>query len=153
MRFSVPAALLLFMSVTIIPGRASNDSDDKTIDQRTIDALTIKASQAQPHEQCFLYAELVHQMTELSLRQYAAADVEKASGLLRQIQLLTHKIHISVSNDDKRLKNTEILLRRTAFRLSQMLHSSSSDDRQLVQETLSQVNQAETEAMMQVFRK
>ena len=89
---------------------------------QTIDALTIKASQAQPRDQCFLYAELVHQMTELSLRQYAAGDVEKASGLLKQIQLPRRKIHISVSEDDKRLKNTEILLRRTAFRLSQLLH-------------------------------
>ncbi len=153
MRITVPAALVLFMSITVIPVHASSDLDDKTIDQRIIDELTIKASQAQPREQCFLYAELVNQMTELSLRRYAAGDMEKASGLLKQIQLLTHKIHISVSENDKRLKNTEILLRRTAFKLSQLLHSSGSDDRKLVQETLSQVNQAETEAMMQVFRK
>jgi hypothetical protein len=153
MRYTVPAALLLLLSVSVIPARASNDFDDKIIDQTTIDALAVKASQAQPREQCFLYAELVHQMTELSLKQYAAGETEKASGLLKQIQLLTHKIHLSVSEDNKRLKNTEILLRHTAFRLSEMLHSSSSDDRQLVQQTLSQVNQAETEAMMQVFRK
>jgi hypothetical protein len=34
-----------------------------------------------------------------------------------------------------------------------MLHTSSFEDRALVQETLAQVNQAQNEAMMQVFRK
>jgi hypothetical protein len=58
-----------------------------------------------------------------------------------------------VTENDKRLKNAEILLRRTAFRLTEMLHSSSFEDRALVEQTLTQVNQAESEAMMQVFRK
>jgi hypothetical protein len=34
-----------------------------------------------------------------------------------------------------------------------MLHSSSFEDRTLVEQTLAQVNQAESEMMMQVFRK
>jgi hypothetical protein len=34
-----------------------------------------------------------------------------------------------------------------------MLHSSSFEDRPLVAQTLSQVSQAQNEAMMQVFRK
>jgi hypothetical protein len=127
--------------------------DDKNLDQQTIDALEAKVEQAPPREQCFLYAELVHQMTEPSLRQYAAGDVEKASGLLKQVQEFAHKIHLSVTENDKRLKNAEILLRRTAFRLTEMLHSSSFEDRALVEQTLAQVDQAESQAMMQVFRK
>jgi hypothetical protein len=34
-----------------------------------------------------------------------------------------------------------------------MLHNSSAEDRPLVEQTLAQVNQAQNEAMMQVFRK
>jgi hypothetical protein len=62
-------------------------------------------------------------------------------------------MHLSVAENDKRLKNAEILMRHTAFRLSQMLHDSSYEDRPLVQETLAQVNKAESETMLQVFRK
>jgi hypothetical protein len=148
----VSATVLLLLGVATIPVRGSS-LDDKIPDQASIDALQAKIVQAQPREQCFLYAELVHQMTELSLRQYAAGDVDKASDLLKQIQQLAHKIHLSVADDNKRLKNAEILLRHTSFRLSEMLHNSSFEDRPLVQETLAQVNQAQTEAMMQVFRK
>jgi hypothetical protein len=92
-------------------------------------------------------------MTEFSFKQYAAGDVDKATDLLKQIQTITHKMHLSVAENDKRLKNAEILMRHTAFRLSQMLHDSSYEDRPLVQETLAQVNKAESETMLQVFRK
>jgi hypothetical protein len=143
--------VLVFAALTIPACAAS--LDDKIPDQQTIDALEIKANQASPRDQCFLYAELLHEMIEFSLRQYAAGDSEKATGLLKKAQELAHKIHLTVSDDNKRLKNAEILLRHTAFRLNEMLHSSASEDRPLVQETLAQVNQAQTEAMMQVFKK
>jgi hypothetical protein len=148
----LPLALLALLAATAAPACASG-IDDKIFDQQSIDALQVKASQAQPREQCFIYAEIVHEMTELSLRQYAAGDEEKAAGLLKQIQGLAHKIHLSMSDDNKRLKNAEILLRHTAFRLTEMLHSSSFEDRKLVEQTLAQVNQAQNEAMMGVFRK
>ena len=152
MRFSVPSfATLALLAVSAAPVCASG-FDDKTPDQQSIDALAIRASHARPREQCYLYAELVHEMTEYSLRQYAAGDVEKAAELLRQIQPLTHKIHLSVADNDKRLKSAEMLLRHTAFRLNEMLHTSSFEDRTLVEQTLAQVNQAQTDAMMQVFR-
>ena len=152
MRSLIPMSAVLIVALSPIQARPSS-LDDKSFDQQTIQALELKVSQAQPKEQCFLYAELVHQMTEVSLRQYAAGDVDKATGLLKEIQQFAHKIHLSVAGNDKRLKNAEILLRHTAFRLSEMLHSSSFEDRALVEQTLSQVNQAESEAMMQVFRK
>jgi hypothetical protein len=146
------AVLAAVLIVTTIPACASG-FDDKVFDQASIDALAVRVSQAQPREQCFLYAQLVHEMTEFSLRQYAAGDVDKATALLRQVQQLSHKIHLSMSDDDKRLKNAQILLRHTAFRLTEMLHNSNSEDRLLVQETLAQVNEAQTEAMLGVFRK
>ena len=152
MRSQIKSAVLIAFTALTIPACAAS-LDDKIPDQQTINALEIRANQAQPREQCFLYAELVHQMIEYSLRQYAAGDSEKATGLLKHAQELAHKIHLALSDDNKRLKNAEILLRHTAFRLTEMLHSSASEDRPLVQETLSQVNQAQTEAMMQVFKK
>ena len=119
MRSMVPLAILALLTVSTVPACASG-FDDKTFDQQSIDALQAKANMAQPREQCFLYAEIVHEMTELSLRQYAAGDVVKAADLLRQIQLLAHKIHLSMADDNKRLKNAEILLRHTAFRLNEI---------------------------------
>lgn len=152
MRSLIPMSAVLIVALSPIQARSSS-LDDKPFDQQSILALEAKVIQAQPKDQCFLYAELVHQMTEVSLQQYAAGDVEKATGMLKEIQQFAHKIHLSVAGNDKRLKNAEILLRHTAFRLNEMLHTSSFEDRALVEQTLAQVNEAQTEAMMQVFRK
>ena len=150
MRSQGSLALALLLGLISLPALAAG-VDDKPFDLATIEALEARANQAQPREQCFLYAELVHQMTEVSVRQYAAGDVEKATSLLKRIQNLTHKIHLSMANDNKRAKDAEILLSHTAFRLNGMLHASSFEDRQVVQETLSDVSQAQNEAMLQVF--
>ncbi len=152
MRTVVRIVALVALNLTVIPLCASSP-DEKSPDQQSIEALETKASQAQPREQCFLYAQLVHQMTELSVKQYAAGNVDAANGLLKKIQLMAQKIHFSLANNDKRLKNAEILLNHTAFRLTEMLHASNYEDRPLVEQTLAQINQAQNETMMEVFHK
>lgn len=152
MQFKVPLAVLVLLTISVAPACASG-FDDKAFDQESINALQAKILQAPPHDQCFLYAQLVHQMTEVSLRQYAAGDGEKAAALLNQVQEFAHKFHLSMSEDNKRLKDAEILLRHTAFRLTEMLHNSSVEDQPLVAAALAQVSQAQNEAMLQVFRK
>jgi hypothetical protein len=152
MRSQVSLAILVLLPTLAVPACAYSP-DEKIPDQDSISALEVRISQAQPKEQCFLYAELIHQMTEFSLREYSAGNVDKASDLLKQIQQLAHHVHLSIADDNKRLKNAEILLRHTAFRLNEMLHSSSLEDRPLLEQTLAQVNKADSEAMMQVFKK
>jgi hypothetical protein len=152
MRSIARSLSVLAFAAVAIPAFASSP-DDKMIDQQTIAALEARIPGAQPREQSFLYAELIHQMTEFSMKQYAAGDTDKATDLLKQIQNVTSKLHLTMAENDKRLKKAEILLRHTAFRLTEFLHSSSSDDREVVQATLAQVNRAESETMLQVFRK
>ena len=90
MRTVILTAGLIAVSLIVTPARASSP-DDKILDQQGIEALEARASQAQPREQCFLYAEVVHQMTEMSLRQYAAGNVDAASGLLKRFRLFRRK--------------------------------------------------------------
>src|ERR1700677_4450371 len=79
--------------------------DEKIGDPQAMVALIAKAVQAQPKEQCFLYAELVHQMTELAGQQLSAGD-ERASETLHQFQKYAQKIHMGVAEDGKKLKNS-----------------------------------------------
>jgi hypothetical protein len=152
MRRVVPIVAIFALNLAAVPVCAAS-GDNKPPDPDAIAALEARANHAQPREQCFLYAELVQQMTELSIRQYAAGDAEKATNLLKRIQQITQKIHFSIADNDKRLKNTEILLSHTAFRLSEMLHVTSVDDRPLVEQTLAQVTQAKDATLMEVFQK
>ena len=152
MRTVFPIAALLVLSLNV--GHLCAASADSSIpDQQSIEALETRANQAQPREQCFLYAQLVQQMTEMSIHQYQSGNVTRATGLLQQIQRIAKKIHLSVNDDDKRLKNAELMLSHTAFRLSEMLQASNIEDRPLVEQTLAQVTDAKNATLMQVFRK
>ncbi len=150
------ALCLAALSLTIFigsPSALAGTLDEKQPDAESIAALEQKASQAQPKEQCFLYAELVHQMIEYSSAQYAAGEIDKAAETLKHVHIFAQKIHMMVANDEKRLKNAQILLRHTAFRLTELLHVSSVEDKPLVEQTLAQLNAIQTETMMQVFKK
>jgi hypothetical protein len=148
----ITPVVVLLISALSIPAYAAS-SDQKIPDEQTISAMELRADQAQPREQCFLYAQLVHDMVEFSARQYAAGDVANATGLLKKAQEITHKLHMVLTGNTKKLKDAQILLRHTAFRLTELLHSTSYEDRPVVQETLSELNQAQTDAMLQVFKK
>jgi len=152
MRTLVPIVAILTLNLSAASVCASS-GDNKPPDPDAIAALEARANQAQPREQTFLYAELVQQMTELSIRQYAAGDAEKATNLLKRIQQIAEKIHLSLTDNDKRLMNAEMLLSHTAFRLKEMLHATSVEDRPLVEQTLAQVTEAQNATLMQVFRK
>lgn len=150
MRFPISMAMLLAASLTAIPAFAAA-SDDIPAEQQAIQELEEKASLAQPKDQCFLYAEVLHRMTDLSLRQYAAGNTGPANLLLKQIQQVSRKIHLSVARNDKRLKHAEISLSTAAFHLTQLLNSSDYRDQPLIKQTITDVNQAQDAAMMQVF--
>ena len=145
-------ALIVFLSILALPANA-RAGENQAPNAESIAALQAKIDDAQPRERCFLYARLIHQMTEFSLMQHASGDVERTNALLEQVQALAHKLHLTVHEDDKRLKNAEILLRRTAFKLNELLHASSFEDRPLVEQTLAQVNQADDATIKQLFMK
>jgi hypothetical protein len=127
--------------------------DDRIPDPQAMAALMAKADQAQPKEQCFLYAELVHDMTELAGQQYSAGDGDHASATLRLVQKYAEKIHMGVAEDGKKMKNAEQLMQHTSYRLTGILNAASYDDRQALQATLKRLEQVQTELMMQVFKK
>jgi hypothetical protein len=127
--------------------------DERIADPQAMAALMAKADQAQPKDQCFLYAEIVHQMTELAGQQLSSGDGDHASATLRLVQKYVNKIHMGVADDGKKLKNAEQLMRHTSYRLNDILNAASYDDRQALQATLKQLEQVQTELMMQVFKK
>jgi hypothetical protein len=152
MRFAATTLVVSALALYLQPTRAFA-VDERIADPQAMAALILKANQAQPKEQCFLYAELVHQMTELAGQQYNAGDDDHASATLHMIQQYAEKIHMGVANDAKKVKNAEELMRHTSFRLTGILNSASYEDRQLLQSTLKQLEQVQTELMMQVFKK
>jgi len=146
-----PIGLILFIALLFPPLSRASGMDDKPIDPVALSALATKASLASPKDQCFLYAELVHQMTMLAGHQVSQG--EDPSATLRAVRDYTEKIHMAEASNNKRLKNAQILMEHTAFRLNELLHSAGLDDRPVLESTLKNLNQVQNELMMQVFRR
>jgi hypothetical protein len=146
-----PIGLLLFIALLLAPVCHASGADNKPpLDPGALSALATKASLASPRDQCFLYAELVHQMTLVAGRQLS--EGQDPSATLRAVSDYTQKIHLGEAKDNKRLKNAQILMEHTAFRLNEFLHSAALDDRPILESTLKNLNQVQNELMMQVFR-
>jgi hypothetical protein len=149
MRLLSTAVVISTLLLTCASAPAAVPGDDPT----ALAALQVKADQAQPRDKCFLYAKLVSQMTDLAGQQFHSGDSGRASETLKQVQQYAEMIHMGVANDSKKLKDAELLMRRTSFRLKDILNEASFEDRQALEATLTQLNQVQAQLMTQVFKR
>ena len=142
----VPTLLLIF-----VPRVSASNIDENPPDPQTLAQMELRAQQANPRDQCYLYTELVHSMTDVAVRQIANGDDDKAAVTLKQISRYAHLIESSLAKNTKRLKNAEILMDRTTTHLAEALHFTSGDNRANLQATLKQLNGVQNQLLDQVF--
>ena len=146
-------ALSLASSLAFSPHAraASSAKNDASTPEQYFADLEQRASQAKPREQAYLYTELVHEMTEEAGKQISDGDTEQAAVTLKQVNRYAHLIHVNLARDTKQLKNAEMLMHNTTYRLAQVMHLVSGPDRDTLQDTLKQLNQVNDELLTQVF--
>jgi hypothetical protein len=144
----LPLPLLLSLST---PAYASSN-DENILDAQAVAQLELRAQQAGPRDQCFLYTELVNTMTEIAGRQMLNGDVDQASETLKKVNHYAQLIHMDMASNSKRLKNAEMLMHHTTYRLSEYLHKASSEDQDTIKVTLKQLNKVHEELLAEVFK-
>ena len=137
---------------TLCLSASARAATDETPTAEVIAQLEQRASQASPREQCFLYTELVHTMTAKAGKEISDGDTEDAAVTLKKVNFYAHLIHVNLARDTKRLKNAEMLMHNTTYRLAEYLHLVSGDDKVTVQATLKQLDQVNDELLSQVFK-
>ena len=144
--------ILTLATLSSIPA-AFAANPDKILDTQEMTALATKAEQATPKDRCYLYAELVSAMTELASQQLNAGKSSDASASLQAIQKYTAKIHLDLTDKSRKLKDAQIMMRRTAFRLKELMMNASLNDEPTFQSTLKQLDQVQSQMMLAVFQK
>lgn len=147
---------LIFLAFPLIlspavPLRAAA-ADKTALDEQAITQLELRAQQANPRDRCFLYTELVSAMTEVAGKQMLDGDTDRASAMLKKIEHYAQLIHLGIASDPKKIKNAQMLMHRTTYRLGEYLHQASSEDQATLQATLKQLNQVQDELLTQVFK-
>jgi hypothetical protein len=134
-----------------VPSHAKSAPEEAIPTPDVIAQLEQRAAQASPREQCFLYTQLVHTMTQKAGKEISDGDTEAAAATLKRINLYARLIHANLAHDAKHLKDAEELMHNTTYRLAQVLHLVSGEDKASVQETLKQLDQVNDEILTQVF--
>lgn len=154
MRFHLRSSLLLPLPLLFLlcdpPARAA--TNETLPDAQALVQLELRAQQANPRDQCFLYTELVHTLTEMAGRQFLSGDIDQASATLKKVNEYALLIHMDLTGNTKRLKNAEQLMHHTTYRLTEYLHQASFEDRATLQATLKQLDQVHDELLAEVFR-
>lgn len=125
--------------------------DEVLLDSQAIAQLEARAAAANPREQCFLYTELVHSMTITAGRQMLDGEADKASQTLKRVEHYAQLIHIGLAKDTKRIKNAEMIMHKTTYRLTGFLHQASTEDKATLEATLKQLDSVQNELLDQVF--
>ena len=146
----VSAALMIIALPPMVTGAPLAVVDDHS---NAIDTLRAKADLARPRDRCFLYAKLVSQLTESAGRQFSAGNYEDASATVVLVRQYAEEIHLEVTGDGRRLKDAELLVQHSIFRLKDILYEAPNEDRMTLQTTLEQLGKVQAQLLTQVFKK
>jgi hypothetical protein len=143
--FVFALCLLLFVAPAFASG-VSAPSPDK------IAELEQRAEKAQPEEQCYLFAQLVSQLGEVVDQQLAAGEAEEAARSLARMEDYTARIHQSLGPKNKKLKESEILVRHAARRVEGIFHQAAAEQQDMLRGPLHKLNEVQAELMLTVFQ-
>lgn len=148
------AGLILVSFVFLFPftnsARASN-LDEAPLDAAALLQMEQRADAAQPRDQCYMFAEVLHGLTELAGREIAAGDDEDAATTLTHIDSVAAKMQKVSAVNAKRLKNAELLLEHVTRRLNDMAHVASNGQRNAMQTTMQCVDHLHTQVLAVIF--
>jgi hypothetical protein len=153
MKFILRSAILLpLLFVSLCATTYAASVDENLPSAEALAQLELRAQQAGPRDQCFLYTELVHTMTEIAGKQMLNGDIDQASATLKKVNQYAQLIHMDLANNSKRVKNAEMLLHHTTYRLSEYLHKASSEDQATLKATMQQLDKVHDELLAEVFK-
>jgi len=130
MRILLPAAVVLLMLSAI--GQVNSQSAA---------ALKARADAAQGGERANLSLEYAHHQLEEANSLYTQGDVDKAEGDVHEVVAYCHQAADAASTSGKRLKQTEIELRKLENRMRDIGRSLSIDDRPPVEAAVQELEQ------------
>lgn len=138
-------AVTLLLSCAALTARAS--WDDEPIEKLIARADTRSDSQA---EHC---AEVARREVEIANQHYTNGEVSKAEEAVKLAVTYSEKALEAGKRTHKKLKETDITLRKTSRRLADVGQTLAFEDKPLVKEAVTKIEQIRSELLTIMFRK
>ena len=113
--------------------------------------LKARADAAQGGERVTLSLDYAHQQLELANKLYSDGDVEKAEAAIGEVFTYAQRATAAATTSNKKLKQTEIDLRKLEHRMRDIGQSLNIDDRPPVEKTVLQLEELRANLLAKMF--
>jgi hypothetical protein len=141
------AVILATCAVATVAPSAFGPKDE------TLDQLIARADSARLEDRPALYLEIARQKAETADHLYQAGNAEAGNAALQEVLTFSRKATQSSIESGKRLKNTEIGLRKMVEKFRDLKRSVAFEDQAPIQQTMDELEKMRTELLSAMFGK
>jgi hypothetical protein len=121
--------------------------------QESVDSLKARVERTPPKEQVELQLRIAERQVEAMDKAYTEGNIEVAHAALADVQKYGVLAANTSAQSGKRMKQTEIALRKMTVRLEAIRKTLEVDDRPPVAEAIQKIETARSELLNRMFRK
>jgi len=147
-RIRVPILVLLLALSLAAFGQKAFVPKDETVEQ-----LIARAESARPDDQPALYTEVARRKAAAVDKLYDEGNAEAGTAALQDVVTYSKKATNASIATGKRLKNTEITLRKMAAKFRDIKRTAAFDDQGPIQQTVDELEKMRTDLLSAMFGK
>ncbi len=135
------------MILALAAGTGFADKKPETIEQ-----LKARAEQAKPADQVKLFVEVAQRQLEAADKAYEAGDADKGKAAIADVATYGERAGEAAIQTGKRLKNTEIDLRKIGERLESIRRAVNFEDRPPLEDAAGRLEKTRNRLLDRMFR-
>jgi hypothetical protein len=144
----VAASLAAFAVAVAAAGLPASAGKDETLDQ-----LIARAESARPEDRPALNLEIARQKAEAADQFYHAGNAEAGHTALQDVVTFSRKATVASIDTGKRLKNTEIALRKMVEKFRDLKRTVVFEDQAPIQQAMDELEKMRTDLLSAMFGK
>ena len=119
----------------------------------SIDQLIARAESARPEDRPALYLEIARQKADTAHQFYHSGNAEEGTATLRDVVTFSKKAADASIETGKKLKNTEIGLRKMVEKFRDVKRTVAFEDQAPIQQTMDELEKMRTDLLSAMFGK
>ena len=147
MRIRITIFILLTVAFLAVLARPLSRNEE------TLEQLIARAESASPGERPSLYIRIARQQAESADKFYQAGNPEAGTKALKDVVTYSEKASEAAARTGKRLKDTEIALRKMTEKFRDVKHNLPFDDQAPVQQAIDRLEKMRTDLLSAMFGK
>jgi hypothetical protein len=148
---NISFSIFIVLAICLTPALAQEKHDAPKPEETSLEQLRQRAQAASGGDRAKLFTELSRQEMETANQYFTTGEVAKAQEQVKQSEADAEKGADAALTSDKRLKQTEIELRKLQKRTEDIRHTLSVDDRPALQAVEDKLEELRRSLLQKMF--